>query len=183
MMGDVAAVRPADKSGLTLGLALLAMAFGIVAAIPAMIFESVGSAGAFVVGAGNADIAMLAVAVIIAPIVEESVKPFGLYLAHLDLKPVLTLKQWAILGFLAGLAFSLFEDLLYVLVYAGPSLGADGMLATAVLRIHTPVHMLCTTMTGFGIGMWHQTKRWEPFIATLAMAVLVHAFWNSMAIG
>jgi len=171
------------EPGLTIGLALLAMAFGAVAAIPAMIFESIGSAGAFFIAAGSADIVVIATVVLIAPIVEEVAKPFGLYLAHFDLKPSLTLKQWAMLGFLAGLAFALLEDLLYVFIYSGPALGSDGMLATAAIRLHTPVHMLCTTITGFGIGMWHQSRRIEPFAAALAMAVLIHVFWNSMIFG
>lgn len=172
-----------EEPRLTLGLALLVMAFGVVAVVPAMIFEAIGSAGTFIFASGGTDFMTVAVTVLIAPVVEEVVKPLGLYLAHFDLKPSLTLKQWAILGFLAGLAFALFEDFLYVFIYAGPGMGVDGMLAIAITRIHVPVHMLCTTITGFGVGMWHQTKRGEPLIAALAFAIMIHAFWNSMILG
>lgn len=171
-----------QRAGITPGMVLIAMAFGAIAAIPVMIFEGAGGIGIGVIVAGSQDLAMAVVIVVIAPLVEEVMKPLGIYLLRMDLRPILTLREWAILGFLAGLAFSLLEDALYIFVYAGPAYGAEGMLATAVFRLHIPVHMVGTTMVGFGVGMWCQSKRIKPFLLTLAFAIAIHAFWNFMMI-
>lgn len=175
--------QPRARTGLTAGYVLIAMGFGAIAAIPAIIFEGAGEFGVFLISTGAPDIVTAISVVAIAPLVEEVVKPLGLYLIGIDQRPALTLKEWAILGFLAGLAFSLLEDALYIFLYTGLPLGSAGMLATAAIRLPVPVHMIGTTLTGFGVGMWYQSKRIAPFIMALALAMLVHAFWNSMIFG
>ena len=113
---------------------------------------------------------------LIAPIVEECVKPIGLYLIGHEEKPNLTVAEWAWLGFFAGLGFALIEDALYAVGLA--KYGAGPMLVLLGMRLALPLHMIATTLTGIGIGLYQKTKDPGYFAAMLLLAMTVHGVFN-----
>lgn len=151
---------------------------GALAAIPATMFESFGALGVYAAGVREVNMLTVILAVIIAPIAEEALKPLGVYIIHREERRSLTLKDWAILGLLAGLGFKLLEDALYVFLYFNLEYGADGMVAGALIRVHFPVHLLASLVAGFGIGLWHQTRRIRYFALMLTIAIAIHAVFN-----
>jgi len=167
-----------SRSRLTPGLIAIAMAFGAVAAIPAVFLEMTGTVGFIVVGVQEIDLLTILAVVVLAPVVEETVKPLGLYLARYELRNNLRLIDWALLGLMAGLGFKILEDLLYIFVYFNAEYGTEGMLAGALMRTHFPTHLLATSITGFGIGIWHQSRRVWPFVLSLLIAITIHAVFN-----
>lgn len=165
-------------SRITPGLIAIAMGFGAISAIPAIFLESAGAANIYLGGVQELDLMVVIMAVIIAPIVEETVKPLGLYLTRKESSINLRLIDWAILGLFAGLGFKIVEDLLYIVFYFNMDFGAEGMLAGALLRIHFPTHLIATAISGFGIGLWHQTRRIGYLIIAILLAILLHGAFN-----
>jgi len=169
-------------SGLNVGLVGIAFSFGIMSAIPAVYFESAGMLGVLVAGIRDIDLLTAVSAVVIAPIAEEALKPLGIYLIRFEEKPMLRLKDWALLGLAAGLGFKLLEDLLYIFLQFNTSYGSEGILLGVLVRTHFPVHLIASSIAGFGIGLWHQSRKILPFILAMAMAIVVHAVFNLSAI-
>lgn len=122
------------------------------------------------------DLTTLIMVALIAPIVEESVKPLGIYLIGRDEKPNLTIMEWAWLGLFAGLGFALLEDALYASMAAGS--GGNAMLALTAIRLALPVHMIATTLSGIGVGLYHKTKDPRNFLMMLVLAMAVHGIYN-----
>jgi len=151
---------------------------GALAAIPASIFESFGALGVYAAGVREVNMLTVILAVIVAPIAEEALKPLGMYIIHREERRPLRLKDWAILGLIAGLGFKLLEDALYIFLYFNMTYGADGMLAGALIRVHFPAHLLASLVAGFGIGLWHQTHRIRYFALMLSIAIAIHAAFN-----
>ena len=123
--------------------------------------------------------AMILVAVLIAPFVEELAKPLGLYFLQYEEKPDLTLKEWTLLGALAGLGFAIIENFLY----AG-NVASGGMEASAslmLLRFMLPLHMMASAISGYGFGLWVKTKNAYYFIYCLIAAMVLHGLYNLAA--
>lgn len=114
---------------------------------------------------------------ILAPVVEEVLKPIGLYLVKIEERPTLTPKEWMLLGIMAGLGFKILEDLLYVLTTVGIA-GVSWGLVLAALRGPFPLHMLTTGIAGFGLGLWDLTGRARYFLLLLGVAMLLHGAFN-----
>jgi len=117
----------------------------------------------------------------IAPFVEEQIKPLGLYFLKEEEEVSLSVGDWTILGSFAGLGFGLLENGLYA--YQVSNYGYDVSLALLGLRtlVSLPVHMIATTVTGFGIGLWARTGKASYFIRFLLVAMLIHGFYNFAA--
>jgi RsiW-degrading membrane proteinase PrsW (M82 family) len=121
-----------------------------------------------------------ALVVLVAPIVEECVKPLGVLLIQKEERPALTMNDWAMLGLFAGLGFALLEDFLYA---AGAlTAGADAALALLGLRLLLPLHLIASTLTGVGIGMYQRTGRPLNFAVMLVPAICLHALFNFAAV-
>lgn len=114
---------------------------------------------------------------VLAPFVEEILKPIGLYLIKIEERPTLTPRDWMLLGILAGFGFKLLEDLLYALTTASVSGSSWGLILSA-LRGPFPLHMLATGITGFGMGLWDLTGRARYFLMLLVVAMLLHGLFN-----
>lgn len=130
-------------------------------------------------GTGGQTPVMILTAVLIAPFVEELAKPLGLYILQAEERPELTLKEWAFLGAMAGLGFAIIENFMY----AG-SVGAAGTDAAAMLmllRFLLPLHMMASSITGFGFGLWAKTRNAKYFIYCLFAAMLLHGLFNLAA--
>ncbi len=118
-------------------------------------------------------------AVIVAPIVEESVKAFGLVLV---LAYVLREEDGMIYGIGIGLGFAATENLLYEL--SALSVGLDAYLATAILRTITStiLHATATGVTGLGVGRAVVRKKPLFFaLPFLLIAIVMHAVFNFIA--
>lgn len=113
--------------------------------------------------------ALLFIAVI-TPLVEEIVKPIGVWLlGGRDLTP----KDGWVLGVISGAGFALFENLWL--------LNADESWATLVTaRVATNViHLLTSGMTGWALALAWQKKNYVRLAATYFLSVIIHAIWNA----
>ena len=125
-------------------------------------------------------LATIFLAVIIAPIVEEMAKPLGLYLLQGEERPRFTVRQWTLMGAIAGFGFATIENILYAAsVY---TYGADASLWLFVLRAFMPLHMIATALVGMGYGLWVKTKNPKYFAASMVWAMLLHALFNLSAV-
>ena len=111
---------------------------------------------------------------VIVPIIEEALKPLGVWiLAGQRLTPA----QGFAFGVLCGAGFGLFENL-------GNTSGASEAWALlASTRISTVLlHCLTTGMVGWALASAWSQKRYLRLGATYAFAVLLHGSWNGMAV-
>ena len=111
---------------------------------------------------------------VIVPIIEEALKPLGVWiLAGQRLTPA----QGFAFGVLCGAGFGLFENL-------GNTSGASEAWALlASTRISTILlHCLTTGMVGWALASAWSQKRYLRLGATYAFAVLLHGSWNGMAV-
>lgn len=118
-------------------------------------------------------------AVVVAPIVEESVKAFGLVLV---LAYILREEDGMIYGIGIGLGFAATENLLYEL--SALNVGLDAYLATAILRTITStiLHATATGVTGLGVGRAVMRKKPLLFaLPFLLIAIAMHAVFNFIA--
>ncbi len=118
-------------------------------------------------------------AVIVAPFIEELAKPIGLYFIGSEEKPDIALRDWALLGAMAGLGFAVVENFLYatsVLAY-----GTDVSLWLLGLRFLLPLHMIATAISGFGFGLWLKTHNAKYFVGCIAVSMLLHGLFNLAA--
>lgn len=117
---------------------------------------------------------------LVAPVVEECVKPLGIYLIQKEERPQFRMMDWAMLGLFAGLGFALFEDFLYA---AGAlSYGWNAAFALLGMRLLLPLHLVASTLTGIGIGMYQKTGRPLDFAVMLVPAICLHALFNFAAV-
>jgi RsiW-degrading membrane proteinase PrsW (M82 family) len=131
---------------------------------------------------GNFTIITLISACIIAPFVEELSKPMGVYLVKMEEKPLLSVKNWMLLGTFAGLGFGLMENAMYTL-NAFSVAGANAGLLLLLLRmlLCLPLHMIATTISCFGFGLWANTGKIKYFIVYLLISMLIHGSYNFIA--
>lgn len=118
----------------------------------------------------------LIAACIIAPFVEELAKPIGLYLIKIEEKPRLSPFQWILLGLCAGLGFKLIEDVLYALA------ASDMALFVIGVRSLFPVHLIGTSIAGFGIALWDASDDLSHFFYAILISMLIHGFYNFLAL-
>lgn len=157
--------------GVGLGLLfsyLLIVAFGFAA--PERVYSSV---------IDDPQIAILFLAVIIAPIAEEAAKGLGVYRAGKDLDEV---EDGLIYGSSVGLGFAATENLMYGYI-ALARFGVEVYVATAFLRAISSafLHASATSVTGYGIGkkvvLSGKHRVWPYFLIAVAM----HAVFNLFA--
>lgn len=124
----------------------------------------------------------LVVAIVVAPLVEETVKPLVLYMGsvrkHTD-EPV----DGLIYGAIAGLGFSATENLLYEVAALIES-GFAAWVMTAIARTFSSslLHATATAVTGYGIARYLTGK--IPLIGVVPYflgAALMHAAFNTLA--
>lgn len=125
-------------------------------------------------------------AIIVAPWVEELVKPLGVYFLVWKWDRVFTSRLYnASLGALAGLTFGVLENLLYVYV-AHPDMAPE--VVDFRWRYCTALHVVCSTI--FGSGITPQALRESlgggnvprlSLYLPAAVAIAIHALWNLAA--
>ena len=146
----------------------------VVASIVLEIILEISIASSF----NSANIIGLSTAILIAPFVEELVKPFALRTKTVK-NEIVELEDGLIYGAVAGLGFSATENLFY-----GYSFLSEGLVVFLFLIIIRSfggclLHASATALTGYGYGKTIIKKksiiRVFPFFL---LAVLIHAFYN-----
>ncbi|MEV6216821.1 PrsW family intramembrane metalloprotease [Nocardia sp. NPDC051833] len=126
-----------------------------------------------------------------APFTEETAKGFGLLLI-IALAPRLirTAFDGFIVGAFLGLGFEIIEDIAYGMNSGASQFGADQVdasMSTVVLRVATGAtgHLLYTALFCAGLvyllGRPAEPRRVGRGTALIAIAMLLHGFWDSMA--
>lgn len=129
-------------------------------------------------------------AALTAPFVEEIAKACGLVLL-ITLAPRLVRSAFdgAVLGAFIGLGFTVFEDLIYVLIGAMSGFGTDqgaALSSTLFMRIATGLvsHTVYSAIFGMGvvwlIGRPHEPRRVGRGLAFMAGAMALHGIWDGM---
>jgi hypothetical protein len=109
----------------------------------------------------------------IVPLIEETIKPIGVWLlAGRNLTPAAGFAA----GAMSGAGYALFESLAL-------SSSTNEWLYLVVARIGTGViHILTTALTGWALALAWREKRYIRLGAVYLLAVLIHASWNSLSL-
>ncbi len=120
----------------------------------------------------------LSTAIIIAPFVEELVKPFALK-SRIVNREIIELEDGLIYGAVAGLGFSATENLFY-----GYSFLSEGIIIFLILIIIRSfggclLHASATALTGYGYGksLINRTSKFR-IVPYFIVAVFAHALYN-----
>jgi hypothetical protein len=118
-------------------------------------------------------LAVIAFAALIVPMIEESVKPIGVWLlAGFKLSPAAGFAA----GALSGAGYAFFESL----ALAGS--GADWTVST-ITRIPTAViHILNTALMGWALVLAWREKRYANLALIYLIVILIHGTWNGLAL-
>ena len=111
---------------------------------------------------------------VIVPIIEEALKPIGIWLlAGQNLNPA----QGFAFGVLCGAGFGLFENL------GNTSAGGEAWALLVTTRISTLLlHCLTTGLVGWALASAWSQKRYLRLGITYAFTIVVHGLWNGMAV-
>jgi RsiW-degrading membrane proteinase PrsW (M82 family) len=111
---------------------------------------------------------------ILVPLLEELIKTIALWpMLRRGLSPLYAFVGGAV----AGGAYGLFEA--FFLVQPGED-WAGLMIARAGATL---MHMITTAMTGLGLSLAIQRRKWTTALRYYLYAVLLHGFWNLAAVG
>jgi RsiW-degrading membrane proteinase PrsW (M82 family) len=110
----------------------------------------------------------------IVPLLEEALKPIGLWLlARRRLTPI----EGFTAGLLSGAGFALVESLGYT------SDGGQGWLSAVMLRAPTALmHITTCGLTGWGLAKAVSLHRFRWLLAGYGGAVAIHGLWNGLTI-
>lgn len=123
-------------------------------------------------------------AILIAPVVEEVLKPSGVYyLLERRVRWLSSRIHVALLSMLGGMVFAAVENVIYLYVYI-----PDHPPGLALYRwtVCTALHGVCSFILGLGLGkLLPRMRRGEPFelediLGWVIAAVVVHAGYNTV---
>jgi len=110
---------------------------------------------------------------LVVPLIEELVKPIGLYFS---MGRKWTPASGFALGALSGAGFALFENLLL-------GVSANAWLPVMVARIGTTsIHLLTSGLIGMALVRARNEKHYGKLITTFILSVGLHGLWNGLAI-
>lgn len=160
-----------------------ASAYQYALAVPLALIGGVfGIAGAFYSGVQTGIIPLAAI-IVGAPIIEEVLKPSGVYLA-LGRWPAIGRSRWfvALLAGLGGIAFGLIESLIYVKVYA-PDLGQAFFVYrfTVTVLLHGGASMIAGLGINSALLGWANGENRLPRRSLVAFtaAMVIHGAYNT----
>lgn len=188
LIGVVVAVHIVDRwEPEPRGLLLLALGWGAIAAVG--ITLGVDILITMAVGTSDSPGRDAFTAVVQAPIVEEVAKGLGVYLIFLSARrafdgPV----DGVVYGALVGAGFAFTENVQYFAVSFIEGGVADVSTTFFVRGILSPfAHVMFTAVTGFALGLAARRgadagRAFGPWVAGLAGAIVLHAFWNASSV-
>jgi hypothetical protein len=108
------------------------------------------------------------------PIIEEILKPIGVWLG---MNRILTPSEGFVMGILSGAGYALFESL------GATSTGLDGWAVVTVTRAGTDVlHILNSGLMGWAlVSAWHERK-YLRLALTYLITILIHGIWNALSV-
>lgn len=128
----------------------------------------------------NANLALVVLAVGIAPFIEEGMKGLGVYYMRAQIRFI---ADGLVFGAAVGFGFSFIENLLYG-VSAWATLGVASAFATILIRSFSSslLHGSATAMTGYGVAQNQMRKgRGHAMAGYYLLAVTMHASFNVLA--
>ena len=167
-------------------LVLIALAWGMFSTLPASLLNDAGARIIDVnqnalLGNGDFGNAELMLVSVIAPLVEELLKPIGLIFV---MKRLRTPYEGVLYGVACGMGFAIMENLLYelfILIWYG----ADVWTINAFVRGigSTVLHAVGPAAVGYALALSNQMQ--TPQSKTLPLAylfgVIMHGLWNGFA--
>ena len=184
-------IRNSEKTGKEPWDALkLAFAWGAISGVfLAIIFNGLGISLLLIFltedGAVTDDLILILSVVVVAPIVEELVKPIVMFRNTVVRSNIDEVEDGLVYGAACGLGFGATENVLYGLSEEAVTAGYLGILAVVILRTVSSIllHLVATSFTGHGISKY--LVEGQPFsivIKYYILAVLIHAAWNGAAV-
>ena len=151
----------------------------------ALILNSLGGALVYIYSGNSENLSFILTAVVVAPIVEEFVKPLVLFRNASVKGEIDEVEDGIVYGAACGLGFGATENILYGLSYGAVSGGFLGIIILVTLRTVSSIllHLTASSFTGYGISQY--LVRGAPFgvvVKYYILAVLIHAAWNAAAI-
>ena len=168
------------------GALRLAFIWGAVSGVfYAMILNGLGGSLVYVFTGNSEEITFVVSAVVIAPIVEEFVKPIVMFRNSSVRKEIDEIEDGIVYGAACGLGFGATENILYGLSEGAVKSGFLGIIFVLVLRTLSSIllHLTATSFTGYGISKYLVGD--ESFVVVIKyyiLAVLIHAAWNAAAV-
>ena len=168
----------------------LAFAWGAISGVfLAIVFNGLGISLLLVFlaedGTVSDDLVLILSVVVVAPIVEEFVKPIVMFRNTEVRSNIDEVEDGLVYGAACGLGFGATENILYGLSEDAVTAGYLGILAVVVLRTVSSIllHLVATSFTGHGISKY--LVEGQPFSIVIKyyfLAVLIHAAWNGAAV-
>jgi hypothetical protein len=119
-------------------------------------------------------VALLAGVAVAVPLIEEALKPIGMWLFA---RRVETPRDGFVLGTLSGAAYALFENL-----SAAANIQSDWP-AVMLARVGTSaLHVFTAGLIGWGLASALRERRYGRMLACYAAGVMIHGLWNGGAI-
>ncbi|MEX2162126.1 MAG: PrsW family glutamic-type intramembrane protease [Anaerolineales bacterium] len=118
-------------------------------------------------------LAVLAILGVIVPVIEEVLKPLGVYLL---LGRKLSEAQGFALGALSGAGYALFENLALNTAPETLFLGAVGRFGASAMHIFT------AALSGWALARAAKQKQPWLFLRILALNIFIHGLWNSLVV-
>ncbi|MEX1248651.1 MAG: PrsW family glutamic-type intramembrane protease [Anaerolineales bacterium] len=107
------------------------------------------------------------------PLIEELLKPLGVYLL---LRRNLSEAQGFALGALCGGGYALFENLTLITIPEAMAVGALGRFGVSAMHIFT------AALSGWALARAVKQKRALPLLGILALNIFIHGLWNSLVL-
>jgi len=128
------------------------------------------------------DLSLTILVTIIAPIAEEAVKLIPVMFLLSQEKIFLSLKGWIIMGGLAALGFSVFENFIYFLLFMNTySFLVSLVLLLSRFMLSTPMHLSTTIIASYGVGMWH-SYGFKKYLSAIPTAIILHSLYNGFIV-
>ncbi len=151
----------------------------------ALILNSLGGSIVFLYSGNDADLTFILTAIIVAPIVEEFVKPLVLF-RNVSVKGEIDeVEDGIVYGAACGLGFGATENILYGLSEGAVSSGLVGVIIVVALRTVSSIllHLTASSFTGYGISQYLvKGESFSVVVKYYLLAVLIHAAWNTAAV-
>ena len=163
---------------------LVAFTYGMLSTIPALLVNTAASVWLGADGPHPAVIASLLAAAVVAPLVEEFSKPWGVILVSDEVRSRL---DGLIFGVTCGVGFALIENISYELSFAltggnPAAVWTLGSLARGLGSIM--IHATGAGLIGYAYGRYRLKKGSSIWGVALAymLAVIMHASWNGASV-
>ena len=151
----------------------------------ALILNGLGGSLVFLYSGNDADLTFVLTAIIVAPIVEEFVKPLVLFRNASVKGEIDEVEDGIVYGAACGLGFGATENILYGLSEGAVSSGLLGVIIIVTVRTVSSIllHLTASSFAGYGISQY--LVKGAPFSVVIKyylLAVLIHAAWNTAAV-